>query len=662
MLRLPHRLFVFVALVALVACEPVPRPTVALGAGPVSGAIAVTADDSRLVIAAEDHDELLVVDRESHDVLHRVLVADAPSHLVLLSSGIAAVTTRYGHTVDLVDIDAGERINRFVVGVEPMGLVEVDAGQLAIVLAGEKAVVLVDVDNGRITERFELDFADPRAIAHVGGTLFVTHMTAGELSMIDLDSGTVDRRRMNVENERGPRLHPNLMRSLTVAPDDSALLVAHSQANADTMRAPLIDDNGNDAEGNCGYSGCANRLGANTPSVTTIDPASGTVVVPRRPQEVDSGWLFPPSEFASENAISQPPSLFAPFESRFGSVALNNPVAVAVADGGRGLLVLNLGTQNVLFLRRDLTGEASDVVGVAPVGHGASSLALTRDGTFAYVWNQFDGTVSEIELPSFPERRRGNATEQSNADDDGDAEFREVPDFESTTIAVVEDALAPDVSAGRKLFHSATDSRMAANNAISCATCHPDGRSDNRTWQFTFGPRNTPQLGGGILDTAPFHWPGDVEDVAALDRMTVRAFMGGTGTDARAMANIGAFIDTIRPAPAPSALQPTLDDAQLRGQAIFEDPEVGCTNCHFGNHRTDNRSHDVDTQATSFDITRFQTPVLHGVARSAPYLHDGSAGSLLELVLETVATDRMGHGSELSNQELLDLASFLETL
>ena len=29
-------------------------------------------------------------------------------------------------------------------------------------------------------------------------------------------------------------------------------------------------------------------------------------------------------------------------------------------------------------------------------------LAVSHDGAFAYVWNQFDGTVSEIELPSVP--------------------------------------------------------------------------------------------------------------------------------------------------------------------------------------------------------------------------------------------------------------------
>ncbi len=304
--------------------------------------------------------------------------------------------------------------------------------------------------------------------------------------------------------------------------------------------------------------------------------------------------------------------------------------------------------------------EAADVMAVADVGQGAQSLALTADGAFAYVWNQFDGTVSEIPVPLFPERQQSNEGEGPFVDDDD--EFRRVTAIESTTFDVIEDALAPNVSAGRKLFHSATDSRLAADQSISCATCHPDGRSDNRTWQFTFGPRNTPQLGGGILDTAPFHWPGDVGDIAALDRMTVRAFMGGTGTDAQAMANIGAFIDTIRAAPAPNALSTALTEAQARGQAIFNSPEVGCNSCHFGSHRTDNRSHDVGTKATPADISLFQTPVLHGVARSAPYLHDGSAGSLLELVLETVATDRMGHGSHLSNQELLDLASFLETL
>ncbi len=143
--------------------------------------------------------------------------------------------------------------------------------------------------------------------------------------------------------------------------------------------------------------------------------------------------------------------------------------------------------------------------------------------------------------------------------------------------------------------------------------------------------------------------------------MTVLAFMGGSGVDAPAMNAIGAFIDTIRPAPSGAALSP-LSPAQLRGQALFQDETVGCATCHNGAHLTDNLSWDVDSQATSFDIREFQTPVLHGLDRSGPYMHDGSAATLRDLVFNFVATDRMGNGSHLDDSALEDLAAFLATL
>ena len=226
----------------------------------------------------------------------------------------------------------------------------------------------------------------------------------------------------------------------------------------------------------------------------------------------------------------------------------------------------------------------------------------------------------------------------------------------------IEDALEPVTSRGRKLFHDALDSRISQSHSISCASCHPDGRNDNQTWQFTFGPRNTPQLGGGIIETAPFHWPGDVTTARDLNSLTVQAFMGGTGLDNDSMDAIASFIDTIRAAPTPAALQPMMTDAQLRGQMVFDSAATGCTECHSGPHFTDNVNWDLGTQSNNNDRRDFQTPVLHGLSRTGPYLHDGSADTLQQLVDRVIRTDRMGTGSHLTDQEASDLVEYLKTL
>jgi cytochrome c peroxidase len=237
-----------------------------------------------------------------------------------------------------------------------------------------------------------------------------------------------------------------------------------------------------------------------------------------------------------------------------------------------------------------------------------------------------------------------------------------VPELAAKTIDLgLEDALAVEASIGRKMFHDATDSRISASGTVSCASCHPDGRSDNRTWQFVFGPRNTPQLGGKILDTAPFHWPGDVPTVADLNGMTVLPFMGGTGLDPASFQYVAQFIDTIRAAPSIAEAR-GLSEQELRGEAIFASESTGCTSCHAGAHFTDNKGYDIGTQAQSADIRVFQTPVLHGLNRSGPYLHDGSQKNLADLVENLVRTNRMGKGSHLSDAEANDLVAYLKTL
>jgi YVTN family beta-propeller protein len=664
------------AVFAVGACEPArrgPEP----GTSPVSGPIAVTADDTRLVIASEDHDEVLIVDRATRNVTARVSVGDAPGHLIL-SGQRAIVTARYGHTVSVVDLDRAAVVRTIPVGAEPMGLVEIDPGVVAVALAGAAAVAIVDIEAGRTIRTIPLEADDPRAVALLAdGTLYVSHMSQGVFSRVDPNGGRARVIDVSTANQFGARLIAEHLRSLTVDPAYGTVLVAHSQANADTVRAPIGEPGFEDPgiiDGGCGYSGCPTELGAVVPGVTEVDPDGDVVIIPQHAAQGGSGACFdcemaafPDTRFGSLAAA--PPSVLNPFESRFTGVQLSNPTALALFDGGRGQLVVNMSTKNAVLLRRHLKGTASDVIGVALLGHGASGVALSHDGKVAFVWNQFDGAVTEIPLPQVADRQSATRFDSGDegavaerAIDAEDAAFGLVPRLESRAFVVVDDALDAAASLGRKMFHDATDERISANGTVSCASCHPDGRADGRTWQFTFGPRNTPQLGGDILDTAPFHWPGDVPTVAALNDMTVKPFMGGAGMTATDFEPIAAFLGTIRQAPSVAAARGALNELELRGKAVFESEATGCTRCHAGGHFTDNLSHDIGSTADFRDISAFQTPVLHGLHRSAPYFHDGRYKTLEDMVADTVLTDRMGTGSHLDDDDVAALVAYLKTL
>ena len=654
---------------AVMSCEP-PLRQIEPGQSPVSGPIALTNDDARIVIAAEDQDVVVVVDRATRKVTATIDVGDAPSHLVL-HGNVAVVTARYGHSVSVVDLDKGVVKKTIAVGAEPMGLVMLPGNRAAVVLAGDKAVALVDLDAGVVEKTIPLSDADPRAVALLkDGSLYVSHMATGNFSHVDLVAGVSRRVDVSTRNDFGARLHAEHLRSLTVDPTSGNVLVAHSQANADTVRAPIGDPNVDDFSGqDCGYSGCPTELGAVVPGVTEVDPSEDLVVIPQSTTGqqngnvgigIDGGCFdCPGSGFGGGSAA--PASVLNPFDGRFTGVQISNPTTMALFDGGRGQLLINMGTKNALLMRRVLTGKANDVLGVVKLGNGAQGVAVAHDGLHAYVWNQFDGSVSEIELLNVDEGQKDTGFVPDSSGRPAVDEFGVVPEFAASTFVVVADALDVDVSIGRKMFHDATDSRISSQGTVSCASCHPDGRADGQTWQFTFGPRNTPQLGGKILDTAPFHWPGDVPAVKDLNTMTVLPFMGGSGLDDGSFQFVAAFIDTIRAAPS-AAQARDVTTAETRGQAIFESPATGCTACHAGSHFTDNTSYDLGTRADDRDIRSFQTPVLHGLNRSAPYFHDGRFQNVDELVERSVRTNMMGVGSHLSDTDAADLAAYLKSL
>ena len=58
----------------------------------------------------------------------------------------------------------------------------------------------------------------------------------------------------------------------------------------------------------------------------------------------------------------------------------------------------------------------------------------------------------------------------------------------------------------------------------------------------------------------------------------------------------------------------------------------------------------------------FYTPTLIESWRTAPYLHDGSAATLRDVVLTHNPEDRRGHASQLKPQDVDDLVSYVSSL
>jgi DNA-binding beta-propeller fold protein YncE len=278
------------------------------------------------------------------------------------------------------------------------------------------------------------------------------------------------------------------------------------------------------------------------------------------------------------------------------------------------------------------------------------------------------------------------------------------------------DSLGKQAALGQRIFYNSADVRMTRSNYVSCSSCHMDGASDERVWDFTErgeGFRNTTTLlGKGGPGSGPFHWTANFDELQDFehdirgpqkglgfmaDDLFAQGTRGTTLGDPKAGASLeldalAAFINTLTQAP-PSpyrAADGSLTPGARRGREVFRRAETGCVKCHGGPGFTDSGLkpagdpapdyapfhaaisrpggfilHDVGTLEPSSGkrmadtLEGLDTPTLQGIWASAPYLHDGSAADLSDVIGDRNAADRHGRTSALSNQEKEDLVEYL---
>ena len=254
---------------------------------------------------------------------------------------------------------------------------------------------------------------------------------------------------------------------------------------------------------------------------------------------------------------------------------------------------------------------------------------------------------------------------------------------------LTKDPMPADMRHGQRLFYTANSAKfpITKNFWVACTSCHIEGGSDAVTWLFKEGPRDTPSNAGGPINTGFLLHQALRSDVNQYDE-TIQAEQGGTYSlkqpaqkadlDALALyVNYGISL----PQNPNLAADGKLNDAQARGQKTFASV---CVSCHGGPFYTDSAMgnptldfskpillHDLGTcvktgpnpDKSGIDVTavihkpcEFDTPTLRGVFATAPYLHDGSAHTLLDVV------KRLPPSMDLPPADQSDLVEYLKTL
>ncbi len=325
---------------------------------------------------------------------------------------------------------------------------------------------------------------------------------------------------------------------------------------------------------------------------------------------------------------------------------VNLPFDLTFSSDGQRMHIVYLGSGDMSVI--DL--EDRQVLAHLEVGDGPRGIVLSPDDRTAYVANSLSDDVSVIDLNTFEEIKR---------------------------IPVTTSPLPPQLQRGKLLFTSSRSTRISRDRWMSCESCHPDGEQDGRTWLFPDGPRNTTNL-RGLAQTHPLHWSADRDEVQDFE-FTIRELQAGTGlledphpelgspntgrsADLDALA---AFVASLQPKPSPFRLADgTLTPEAARGQAVFHRADSGCTDCHVPPLFTDLLMHDIGTGHGPGELLgpRFDTPSLRGVWHTAPYLHDGRASTLRDVLVTHNPTDQHGQTAHLSEQESQDLVAFLQSL
>jgi len=215
---------------------------------------------------------------------------------------------------------------------------------------------------------------------------------------------------------------------------------------------------------------------------------------------------------------------------------------------------------------------------------------------------------------------------------------------------------AEKVALGRRLFH---DPRLSRDGTIACTTCHDparaftDGRSLAVGVSGRQGRRNVPTLVNRAWGRS-FFWDGRVRtleeqvlrpiedpnemDLPARDAAT----RVGVSTSELSQALAG-YVRSIMAGDSPydrfiAGNRTALTDQQQMGLQIFRG-KGNCTRCHVGPTFTDEQLHNTGVAWRDGRLAdegggegTFKTPTLREVARTAPYMHDGSFDTLRQVV------------------------------
>jgi len=216
------------------------------------------------------------------------------------------------------------------------------------------------------------------------------------------------------------------------------------------------------------------------------------------------------------------------------------------------------------------------------------------------------------------------------------------------------------VRQGEIFFH---DADLCFQKWQSCSSCHPaDARTDALNWDLMNDDLGNPKNTKSLLlahKTPPSMGLGVRADAEAAVRAGIRHIQFAVRPEEDAVA-IDEYLKKLKPIPSPRLVKGKLSKRAKRGSKLFE--SAGCSSCHTGRYYTDLKKHDLGIGKWLDEGKSYDTPMLIEVWRTAPYLYDGRAATIEDMLKKHNVRDKHGKTSDLTDKQIKDLVEFVLSL
>jgi YVTN family beta-propeller protein len=333
-----------------------------------------------------------------------------------------------------------------------------------------------------------------------------------------------------------------------------------------------------------------------------------------------------------------------------------NPWAIGFSADGKSLLITAAGSHEVSLIDLPKLTEKIKAEAEAAASDGASHLNAHNNLSF------LGGIRRRIQLVGNGPRAivvKGNmayvAHYFSDSIDCLDLETGRI----ETTIELNPGMNITPERQGEIFFN---DANLCFQNWLSCATCHPDGRTDALNWDLMNDEMGNPKNVRSMLlahKTPRAMTLGVRADAEAGVRAGLKFILFSVQPEETAQA-IDTYLKSLTPVPSPHLVDGKLSRSAERGKVIFE--QSGCIKCHPAPLFTDLKMYDVGTTKGQDTGKPVDTPTLIEAWRTAPYLHDGRAVTMREVITTFNHANTRGKTSSLTEEQINDLTEYLLSL